>query len=360
MFQHFISSPRKLWTTALALAAVCSGMASAQNFSVQVADPNPLKLGSFMPVDDLFDLGLEGTIKGDVDISLSLETTYNSNLNLTETDENDDVSFLFEPSVYYNSDPEGGAKFSITANYRPTLIGFVDNTQYNRFNHNGDIVFRFEGARTLLELFGRYQQLSGSDYLTGDFIEGSLYTSGVRVSRQVATRTVVYGGLSGAMSDYDSSADRGSEIYTAYLGGLWRKSERLRLGATLRYSLTQSDNTGDRNAVALLLEARYLAGDRTRIRFTLGPEFADTDGSSSVNLSADIEAAYSINPRWTWLTTLRSATVPSPNQTNYLVSDISLQTSLQRKMRRGWLSGGLEYRYAIYDDVGNAAVQRDQ
>lgn len=335
-------------------------MALAQNFSMQVANPNPLGLGGLMPVDEVFDLDLGGAIKGDIDYGIGMETTYNSNLNLSETDENDDVSLVVNPWLRYDTDPEGGARFSIVANYRPSMIGFLENSEYNRFNQNGDIVFRFEGAKTLVELFARYQQLSGSDYLTGDFIEGSLFTTGVRVSRQVAPRTNVFGGVSAAMSDYQSSLDQGAEVYSGYLGALWSKSERLRLGGSLRYSMTQSDNSGDRNAIALLLEARYLLGDRTRVSVSLGPEFADTDGAgSAVNLSADAEAVYMINERWSWRMLLRSATVPSPNEANTMVSDLSVQTSLQRRMLRGMLGGGLEYRYATYDDGGLAAVERD-
>lgn len=362
MFHRLSSSLPKVWITTLAVVGSCCGSAFGQNFSVGVADADPLGLGALVPPLEDFDLGLTGSIKGDFDYGVGLRGTYNSNLNLSDTNENSDFSAVLTPRIRYDSDPEGGASYWITASYRPSLVYFVDNTNLNKFNNNGDIVFNARGAKTSLAVFGRYSEVSTSDRITGDFIEGSLLTAGLRINRQVAPRTNVFGGLTGAQSYYSTSVDQGATVYTGYLGGLWRATEYLRVGSSMRYSKSTSDLSGDRDAWALLAEARYLLGDRTAVNFTLGPEFSRVDGSAggtTVRVSADISATYAINARWAWTNSLRTDTIPSPNQTSTQVTDIGFRSSLQRQLVQGMASGGLEYRYSIYDDTGVGAVPRD-
>lgn len=362
MFTIPNSSPRKAWTTALASIAILSGSSLAQNFTMAVTDSNPLGLGNFVPSLTGLDTGMEGTVKGDFDYGVEALTYYNSNFFLTEKNEESEGSVALLPWISYSSDPEGGANYTFSANYTPIIRCYLDNTDLNAVDQSGDMTVTFKGSRTEISAFLRYNELSATDRLTGDFVEGALFTGGFRGVRQIAPRTSLNGGWSVAMSDYGSSANEGAEIYTAYLGGIWQATERLGFGPTLRYTMSESDNIGSRDAYAFMFDARYNLGERIVFSGSIGPEFSETSGGtsdqSSVGLTGDLTALYLIDSRWKWRTRLRSATVPSPSETNYVVNDVSLSTTLERQFVRYSVFGGLEFSLSDYETVGTTLVDR--
>lgn len=362
MFLILKSPPRKTRIIALAAISLC-GFARAQNLSLMVADSNPLGLGNFVPSGKDLDLGLEGTIKGDFGYGLGVITNYNSNLFLTDANEESEVYASVSPWFRYHSDPEGGAIATFTANYTPIINTYLDHSDLNSFDHSGDAVLTLRGSRTEISVFGRYNELTGTDWLTGDFVAGSLITGGIRATRQIASRTSINGGWSVSMSDYGSSANVGADVYTTYFGGMWVSSSRLSLGSTIRYTVSESDNTGTRDAWALLMEARYRVGERIWLSASVGPEYSqNSDGGSgdgSVGLAGSISARYVINDRWSWTTSINNATVPSPSETSYQVNDLTISTALNHQLLRGWISGGLEFRFSDYESVGTVATLRD-
>lgn len=364
MFQ-FPSPPlRNHWIAAAAAAlAMSGGLSSAQNFTMQVADPDPLGLRDLMPGVQGVDLGFADGIKGDFGYALRTEGQYNSNFFLTDGDEEQELSFLITPTVNYVSDPEGGAPVSFKASYTPTYRAFLENSDLNAFDQSGDVTLTIQGSRTMLNLFGRYAESSGTDRLTGDFINGSVFNGGLRASREIAPRTTLFGDLTASMSDYGSTANVGSEIYTASFGGLWRASENTQIGTSLRYTLQESDNIDAVDGWALLIEARYKLGERTHLSASLGPEFTNDSGTSggdaSIRLRGDLTARYAITELWMLQTSLVSASVPSPNEANYLVNDIRFSTALYRQLVRGYIGTGLEYNFSDYEDVGAVAFDRD-
>jgi hypothetical protein len=300
-------------------------------------------------------LGVGSSIKGDFTYGVNMETEYNSNFFLTDGDEESELSAFIAPWITYGSDPEGGAMATFIANYRPTLRFYNDNSDLNVVDQGGDFVLGFSGSRTEISIFGRYSELSGTDQLSGDFVNGRLFTGGIRGSRQIAPRTSLFGELSAAMSDYESSLDEGSEIYRARFGGLWESSERLSVGSSLRYTLTESNNTGTLNAWALLGEMRYQLGDRIWLEASIGPEFSSSSqagSSDSVSLTGQIIGRYIIDERWSVSGTIRDATVPSPNAENNLVNSLGVNAAVQRALTRGYLRSGIDYRFSDYESVG--------
>lgn len=362
MFLILKSPPRKTWIIALAAISLC-GFARAQNFTMQVADPNPLGLGNFVPGGEDFDLGLEGKVKGDFDYGLGVTTTYNSNFFLSETDEESEVFASILPWLSYNSDPEGGAIATLTANYNPAMRVYLENSDLNGFDQTGDAVLRLRGSKTDISFFGRYSELSGTDRLTGDFVEGSIVTGGIRAYRQIASRTSLNAGWSAAMSDYGSSVNEGAEVYTTYFGGMWESSPRLSFGSSIRYTVSESDIAGTRDAWALLMEARYRVGERIWLSASVGPEYSTNSGAgvddSSLSLACSLSARYVINERWSWTSSINTATVPSPSETNYQVNEIAFSTALYRQLLRGAISAGLEFRLSDYQEVGAVTTPRD-
>ncbi|HSP43822.1 MAG TPA: hypothetical protein VLO11_13190 [Luteolibacter sp.] len=329
-----------------------------------MADSDPLGLGRFVPTTaDLLQetTGIESGIKGAFALNATLGAVYDSNFFLTSSNTDDEISVLFEPSLVYTSDPEGGATHTFSARYEPTFRAFLDNTDLNDIDHSGDILYTMRGSRTEVSLYANYAELTGTDRFTGAFTTGWVVGAGVRANREIASRTSINGGLFYSMSDYSSGGLEGSTVHGGYVGGLWRATGRTSMGATLRYTQSESDNSGTRDAWALLLEGRYRAGERIWLSATLGPEFSqDSDtGDNSVNLSANLKCRYVINERWSWVNSLRTDTVPSPSSTGYLVNNYGFSSLLEHSLTRGTVSGGIEFNYSEYDDVGNTLVTRD-
>ena len=352
------------WNPALLASALCCGSLVAQDFALRVAETDPLGLGRFVPTTaELLQesAGVESGIKGAFALDATLETVYDSNFFLAPSNAEDEISVLFRPSLSYASDPEGGAIYTFAARYAPTFRAFLDHSELNDVDHSGDLLLTMRGSRSELSLFARYDELTGTDRITGAFNTGWLVTGGVRASREIASRTSIHGGLTYAISEFDDGGLEGTTVHSGYFGAFWQATGRTSMGATLRYTQSESDNSGTRDAWALLLEARYRAGERIRLSATLGPEFAQDSGSGdqSVNLSANLQCRYVINKRWSWINSLRTDTVPSPSSTGYVVNNYGFLTQLEHRLIRGTVRGGLEFNYSEYDEVGNTLVSRD-
>jgi hypothetical protein len=360
MLQTPSPPPRKIWTTALATMAAMCGTSLAENFTMMVTNPDPLGISAFVPSEKEIELGLEGKLKGAFNYGLGLQSIYDSNFFQTESNEESELSLFLNPSVFYTSDPEGGATYSLTASYTPTVRCYLNNSDLNGMDQSGSLNFTYRGGKTQFDAFGRYSQVTGTDLLTGEFVEGTIATAGMRVTRQIAPRTSLAAGLSYAQSDYGSSDSVGSTVYTANLDGIWQATERLGFGPSLRYTASESDNIdGTRNAFALMISARYRMGERLWFSASLGPEYSmvsgsDSDDNGNLSLTGNLAARYAINDLWTWTNSIDSGAAPSPNQQDFVINNVSVTSSLQRKLLRGWLSGGLDYNFSSYQEVGAA------
>jgi hypothetical protein len=363
MFNFFKTAPQMAWMQSLAGLAFMCGTTTAQDFTMRVADPNPLGIGNFVPTT--LDLAprseMEGGMKGAFLYGVGLQTEYDSNFFLSEDDEEDELSLLIQPWLSYTTDPEGGASFALTANYRPTYNAYLNNSDINELNHSGDISLIWTGGLTEIAAFASYQELSGTDRLSGNFSSGSVFAGGLRATRQIAPRTSLNGSLSYSQSDYSSGGQEGTSIFTSSFGGLWTATEKTAIGSSIRYSQTESDDTGTRDAWALLAEVRYQAGERIWLSASLGPEFTkdSESGDSDVGVRADIEARYIINERWSWVNSLGTGTVASPSDTGYLVNNFNFTTELEYQLIRGRISGGLTFDYSDYQNVAEVLVERE-
>lgn len=329
-----------------------------------VADPDPLGLGDFVPGMMVPDLGIAGTFKGDFRYGLGIQAIYDSNFFQTETDEESEITALFNPWLNYTSDPEGGAMFSLTANYRPSFRSYLENSELNGVDQAGDVALSFQKSRTRVDVFGRYAEVSGTDFLAGGFIEGSVLTTGFRVRREIAPRTSLVANWSLASSSYDSSENAGAKVYTTGLGAFWQATERLSFGPKLRYTTTESDNISSREAWALMVSARYRVGERIQLSASVGPEYSSYSGKGGKDgggfgLAGSLSARYMIDERWTWTNSIRTAAVPSPNQNNLVINNVAVETALHRLLLRGTVSGGLRCHFSNYEDVGTGATDRD-
>ncbi|MES2660437.1 MAG: hypothetical protein V4689_17565 [Verrucomicrobiota bacterium] len=359
MFRTPRISNRKATIPLLGMCLQLWSSADAQNFTTQVGSTDPLILIDLVPLGDGLSFGPGPGLKGGMAYGVGVETVYDSNLFLSEDDPESELSTSLSPWLSYKTDPEGGARFSLTANYHPVLNAYINNSDLNSVDQSGDISMRLEGAKTAITAYLRLTEVSGTDRLTGQFVNGTLWNSGVAASYQVAPRTSVSTSWAAAMSDYGTSSLVGANIYTGQIGGYWAATERFSFGPGVRYIYTESDNTGSRDAWALYMQAQYRVGERIQIIGSLGFEYAQSsrdNEESTLGLTGNFTANYAISDLWGWTSSIVYVTVPSPTDTNYVVNNLSITTGLDRNLLRATVGVGVDLNISYYESVGTVAT----
>ena len=341
----------------LMIAVMAQSGARAAEISTRIADPTEWSTGGGM-LEQMVPTELK--IKGGMNLALQVGATYDSNFFLDETNAESETSFYASPLIEYISDPEGGAKSSFAVSYRPSFRAYNENSEYNDVDHVGEVSWIIRGSKTELTLYSRYDELSGTDRLSGEFVNGSLFTGGMRLERRLASRTIGYLGASSAISDYSQSDLQGAQVDSLFLGGLWEASSRTAYGSTIRYSHISGDGVPDTDAWALLFEARHTVGSRINLSASIGPEYAQEDGNQDrLSMTGFLKGTYNFAERWAWINSIRHALVPTSSSVNQLVDDLVVSTTLQRSLERGSIGGGLEYRYSEFVNIGRDADLRN-
>ena len=341
----------------LMIAVMAQSGARAAEISTRIADPTEWSTGGGM-LEQMVPTELK--IKGGMNLALQVGATYDSNFFLDETNGESETSFYASPLIEYISDPEGGAKSSFAVSYRPSFRAYNENSEYNDVDHVGEVSWTIRGSKTELTLYSRYDELSGTDRLSGEFVNGSLFTGGMRLERRLASRTIGYLGASSAISDYSQSDLQGAQVDSLFLGGLWEASSRTAYGSTIRYSHISGDGVPDTDAWALLFEARHTVGSRINLSASIGPEYAQEDGNQDrLSMTGFLKGTYNFAERWAWINSIRHALVPTSSSVNQLVDDLVVSTTLQRSLERGSIGGGLEYRYSEFVNIGRDADLRN-
>ncbi len=358
MFTPRSHSVETTLSAAVLALVVLPATSFSQDFSLRVADGNNALFQDFLPPAATETLG---HIKGGFYLGVDATTTYDSNFFIRQDYPESELVTDFSADLKYKSDPEGGARWSIEANYNPTLHTYWNNSDLNGVDHAGSLALNFHGVRSYATAYVSYEEVSSADRLAGGFIQGSILNYGITGGYELGPRTTLLAALTASQSDYDAGARSGSDVYTAQLSGLWEATERIKIGPVLRYSYTESDQTGQRDAIAALVNLRYKLHERIFLDASLGAEVAknsrDGDGWD-VGPAGSLEALYLINDRWTWKGGIHYSVVPSPVNLNYMAEDLSFETSLVRQFVRGSLEVGIGFGFTNYEAVGLAATTR--
>ncbi len=345
-----------LFPVALLITANASIVqADAQDFSLRVGEGNRALSEAFFPAETA------GPLKGGFYYGLDGTVTYDSNFFISDDYTQSELTTAIVPWIVYRSDPEGGAAFSFEARYSPTFQIYANNSDLNGIDHTGGASLTYSTTRTTITVYADYSQVSMSDRLAGGFIQGSILNYGITGAYQLGPRTSLLAGWSAAMSDYDSGARSGADIFTSEVSGLWDATERLRIGPSIQHTLTESDSTGERDAIGLLMNTRYQWGERILIEASGGVEFSKNSrsgGGREAGLTGRISADYTFNERWAFRSAIRYSTVPSPSNLNYLVNDLTFTSAIIRSFDRASLEFGLALSSSDYEAVGLVAANR--
>jgi hypothetical protein len=330
---------------------------AAQNFTTMVGESIPFSLGGPVSLEDrsLLDwaFGLDNGIKGNFITDLGVSSTYDSNFRLEEDNTESELITIAYPRIRYQSDPEGGAPTTLSASYLPLYRTYLDNSDLNGLDQSGDISIRTIGSKTVLTAFARYSEVSATDRFTRDFVTGSLLNLGISGTYQIAPRTLLSASTTFSESDYSDRTAVGSDIFSARFGALWASTERLSIGPSIRYNLSNSDNTGDIESWAAFIEAQYRAGERIRVVASIGVEQTSAEQfcSCELGLTGGLSAIYAINERWRWNNSIRYVTIPSPTEVGYVINNFGFSTILTRELLRGSIAVGLDLNLSDYERI---------
>lgn len=343
---------------ALLALVVLPATSFSQDFSLRVADGDRALFQDFLPAAPTESLG---HMKGGFYLGLDATTTYDSNFFIRQDYPESELITDLTASLKYKSDPEGGARWSIEAEYSPTLHTYWNNSDLNGVDHSASLALNYHGVRSYATAYVSYEQVSSADRLAGGFIQGSILNYGITGGYELGPRTTLMGALTVSQSDYDSGARSGADVYTAQISGLWEATERIKIGPVLRYSYTESDQTGERDAIAALVNMRYKLHERIFFDASLGLEVAKNSrdsGDWDAGPAGSLEALYLISDRWTWKGGIHYSIVPSPVNLNFMAEDLSFETSLVRQFQRGSLEVGIGLGFTNYKAVGLTAGTR--
>lgn len=349
----------------IAIVATCAQAwcpVRAASFASRMADSKALGINAISPIGEVFESTTGQGFKGGFFYGLGVDSTYDSNFFLTEDNPESEVSINFAPWISYGTDPEGGADFSMTANYRPVIQTYMENPDSNGVNQSGDVSMTVKGAKTVISAHVNYGQSSGTDQIIGEFVNESLFSAGIDGSYQIAPRTSLSASLTASMSDYDSDSIEGSEIYTAYIGGYWSATERFSVGPAIRYATTKSDNTGTRDSWEFLMQTQYRLREKIQLAASLGVEYSTNsreEGDGSIGMTGSLNASYAISEKLGWVGSIRYITVPSPSDVDYVVNNLMISTALNRQLLAGSVGLGLDLNFANYEQVGSVSTILD-
>lgn len=356
-----MSSPRLHSPTALAclgaaLLAVPASAEPSQNFTLRLGANGRDPLAPFFPSEAVAGL------KGGFYFGLVTNATYDSNFFLLDDYAQSELTTVVAPWAAYRSDPEGGARFSLEASYSPAYSAFAENSDLNDLDHSGNVALNYDGGRSSGSVYVDYTEITAADRLAGGFVDASILNYGIKGAYEVGPRTTVYASWDASKSDFQTAGRTGADVYSGELSGLWEASERLRFGPAIRYSVIEADTIGTRDAVSLLLNARYKSGERLTFAGFGGLEFEKNSrngGDWEPAFIGALSADYRLNDRWSFQTSVRYATVPSPIDVNYQVNDLSFTASLVRQFDRATLEMGLGVNFSDFEQVGIVAANQD-
>lgn len=356
MFPPRLHPPIVRFASVLLSLAGLATPSIAQDFSLRVGDGDRVLTDSLLPAEAL------GDLKGGFYLGVDGSLTYDSNFFIDQDYTRSELSTAIAPWVVYRTDPEGGAEFSVEARYSPVFRTYLENSDLTGVDQTGSISLKYAGARTGITIFADYAEVSMADRIASGFIQGSIFSYGINGSYQLAPRTALLGSWSASKSDYDSGGRSGADVYTAEVAGLWDATERLRFGPALRHTLTESDSTGERDAIAVLVKTRYQWGEKIMFAASGGVEFSKNSrlgGGRESGLTGAFSADYKLSDRWTLRGAMRYATVPSPNNLNLLVNDLSFNAAVIRYFGASSVEFGFGLGSSEYEEVGAVIAVRE-
>lgn len=283
---------------------------------------------------------------------------YDSNALLNESLPQQDWGIWMRPEWSYRSHTEDEVPVLLSAGYSPHFSRYAENRTLDASDQNAELKCRFNGARTLLELFSRYRELSCTDPLTGVFSQTRLVGVGVSADRRIRANTSLHGAWTSHWLRYDQRGLSGANTQIASCGMMLDRGIRWKWGPSLRFSRSDGEDSSRRSSMAALFSCQGRPGERERVVVELGPEWVETDWNGLADRSWGVHAAclasMDIGGRSRICALIQQVQVPSSESGGRPLDTTSLELTLERSMEMGRAYAGLGcllYRFEEPDGI---------
>ena len=189
--------------------------------------------------------------------------------------EGEDFVFSVAPSIDFRTP---GEDWTLGFHYGPTYNAYLNNDDYNGFDHSLSATLGYRGARLTATLGGNYGRSRGVNrYYGSSFVEQQNFGGSLSAAYRMSPKTSLDGSLTYSMSDSPSNDEGqsygGYDSFSAGLSALWKATPLLTFGPGLRYTMQMGDTQNDRSTIGPTLRASYQVSRKVSLDATVGLDF---------------------------------------------------------------------------------------
>ncbi len=189
--------------------------------------------------------------------------------------EGEDFVFSVAPSIDFRTP---GEDWTLGFHYGPTYNAYLNNDDYNGFDHSLSATLGYRGPRLTATLGGNYGRSRGVNrYYGSSFVEQQNFGGSLSAAYRMSPKTSLDGSLTYSMSDSPSNDEGqsygGYDSFSAGLSALWKATPLLTFGPGLRYTMQMGDTQNDRSTIGPTLRASYQVSRKVSLDATVGMDF---------------------------------------------------------------------------------------
>lgn len=352
---------RSLSSTMLFLACVLGALpASAQQTTNpsepdRSAPPTPdiLQRGIVEEVSasDLEFYGLNTERSFPVHLGLTVNSFYDNNIFISNTDEVDDWVWEIKPEVYYETGPLGESDHYFMVKYDPTLTYFTNTDGEDTFDNSGWLQYQFRGDKGSIGVTHHSFQTSGAERDIGNRSTRTVHETIIAGTLELGGKTSLESFLGQRLGFYDLQNDRHQWWGDAYL--LYEVLPKLKIGFGPKIGFIDAQNTVNQSYQQLLGRVIYDPSEKLSINASFGLDYRQFQDPQGID--DQWTPAASIGAVWSPFDgTQLSAALYRNNETSTSITSSNFDVTgfvlraRQRFLQRFYLKLAGGYEYADY------------
>ena len=312
----------------------------------------------------------------------SATATYNNNIFISETDEQEDFIFTIAPGMAvgrgdfknelanlgsyetrFNPDRSQMVDSTnyIFVHYVPSVTLFADHSSENSFDHDLTLAGQYEWKRLTIGLKARFQTLNLPDVDLSERVERHLFTGALTSKYDYSAKTSFELNYFNYVRDYAGErVDTVENRWQAWVN--YQVRPKITLGAGFTYGRVNLSSGPDQHYEQLLVRLRYRATEKIRFDLTAGGELRDIHGATNrTNGIFSLGVSYAPFDGTTVFLQgyRRTVTSASSPPANYTVTGVEAQFR-QRFLRRFYFVIAAGYQNVDYDYFGSVTQRQDE
>jgi len=311
----------------------------------------------------------------------SATATYNDNIFISESNEQEDFIFTIAPGVavgrgefrselanlssYQNRfDPDRSEMVASTnyifLHYVPSVTLFADHSGENSFDNDVTLDGQYEWKRLTIGLKGRFQTLNVPDVDLGARVKRNLFTGALTSKYDYSAKTSFEFNLFNSIRDY--AGDRVDTVeYRAQAWVNYQARPKITLGVGLTYGRVELSRGPGQAYEQALVRLRYRATEKVRFDLTGGVELRNVESlTDETNGIFSLGVSYAPFDGTSVFVQSYRRTVTSANSSpsNYTITGLEIQIR-QRFARRFYFVVAAGYQNAEYEFFASPAQRTD-